>query len=92
MEFYLVGTPTLAGSSGLEQLKQLQGDMYRALAEQDYARVRQLDETCATVVDGLMSANSDNTAILVEALLDLKSVYRQMLTECDRLSRQRAVG
>lgn len=92
MGLQLVDAPTLAGDAGIAQLKQLQRDMYLALARKDYIRVRQLDKTCATVLDGLLSANGDNSAILVEALADLKDVYRQMLTECNRLAQQHAVG
>lgn len=54
--------------------------------------MRQLDKTCAVVLDGLLSENRDNKALLVEALADLKAVYRQMLIECNRLAQQQAVG
>lgn len=92
MSLQVVEAPSLSGPCGIAQLKQLQADMFQSLARGDYVRVRQLDKTCAVVLDGLLSENRDNKALLVEALADLKAVYRQMLIECNRLAQQQAVG
>ncbi|MBU2887244.1 hypothetical protein KO507_15870 [Gilvimarinus agarilyticus] len=92
MSLQLIDRPSLQGPLGVEQLQQVQADMYRALARGDYHRVRQLDDTCAVVLDALVSANGTDKATLLDAMRDLKAVYRQMLQECNRLAQCKAVG
>lgn len=92
MSLRVIEAASLAGPEGIGQLRQLQSDMRHALAVRDYSRVRQLDKTCAVVLDAVIAANQSNRAILLEALTDLKDVYRQMLAECDRLSYHQVAG
>lgn len=75
---------TLSGREGVRQLRELQGDMAGALARRDFARVRQLDQTAAVVVDKLIEANGDDRQLLRDAMLDLKSVYADMIAQCRR--------
>ncbi|MDO3382602.1 hypothetical protein [Gilvimarinus algae] len=87
MSLSLVEADSLAGPGGFEQLRQLQTDMSRALAVGDYTRVRQLDETCAVLLDKLIAANRENRSILLESMMDLKALYAQMIQESERLAR-----
>ncbi|HEY7883734.1 MAG TPA: hypothetical protein VIC08_02185 [Cellvibrionaceae bacterium] len=82
MNLQLVTAPSLAGEAGVLQLQALQKDMARALANNDIDRVRQLDHTCAALLDKLVEANRDNRMLLTLALTDLKQVYANLINEC----------
>jgi hypothetical protein len=74
--------PSLAGEGGVAQLQQLQADMRAALGAGDYRRVRQLDDTCTLVLDRLIEINRQQPGALLQAMLDLKQMYADLLTEC----------
>ena len=84
MSLHVVADPCLLGEAGVEQLRLLQADMVAALAHSDYLRVRQLDDACARLIEKLIEANRDNRALMVAALVDLKGVYAQLLSACQR--------
>ncbi|MCP8898623.1 hypothetical protein [Gilvimarinus xylanilyticus] len=91
MSLSLVVPTDLSGHSGADALLQLKQDMAAALAEGDFDRVRQLDQTFACVLDKLSLANRDNRTFLLNALLDVKQHYAQLLRECERVARAHAV-
>lgn len=82
-----IQAPSLQGEQGLAQLRQLQKEMAKALGQCDFQRVRQLDGTCAVVIDKLIAANRNDgrlgQAILLRALSDLKGVYANLIRECE---------
>ncbi len=85
---YSVATPSLLGEKGILQLRQLQKEMATALGACDYARVRQLDVTCAVLIDKLIAANQDDSRCgkntLIQALCDLKGVYANLIGQCQQ--------
>ena len=90
MSLAIVECTDLSGHSGAEALAQLKQDMAGALAEGDFDRVKQLDHTFACILDKLSSANRDNRAFLLKALIDVKQHYSQLLRECERVATARA--
>lgn len=87
----IVKPADLTGQRGVAALAQLKRDMSAALAEGDFDRVKQLDHTFACVLDKLTHANRDNRSFLLNALLDVKQHYAQLLGECERVARAQAV-
>lgn len=84
MSLQLVAEPSLHGEAGVAQLRLLQTDMAEALARGDFARVRQLDNACARLIDKLILANRQHRDLLVGALTDLKSVYAHLIASCQK--------
>ncbi|WP_041523343.1 hypothetical protein [Gilvimarinus agarilyticus] len=78
----LLDAPSLAGSDGIAQLHQLQGDMREALRAGNYTRVRQLDDTCTVMLDKLIELHREQPGTLLQTMLDLKQMYADLLTEC----------
>jgi ABC-type transporter Mla MlaB component len=74
---------SLAGEVGVAQLHQLQSDMRKAMSEADYTRVRQLDTTCAVVLDKLIELNRDQPGALLRAMGDIKQLYADLLGDCE---------
>ncbi|WP_049721818.1 hypothetical protein [Gilvimarinus polysaccharolyticus] len=74
--------PSLAGEGGVSQLHQLQADMRDALSRCDYARVRQLDNTCAVMLDKLIALNNQRPGALLQMMQDVKQLYADLLSEC----------
>lgn len=90
MSLAVVAPDSLKGQAGINALQQLQREMAQALASANFARVRQLDATCATLLNKVCHENRNNKALLREALLDVKSVYARLLSECDRMASAKA--
>ena len=78
----LLNAPSLAGTGGIAQLQQLQGDMREALSNGNYTRVRQLDDTCTVVLDKLIELHREQPGALLHTMLDLKQMYAELLREC----------
>jgi flagellar protein FliT len=82
MALQLVSEPDYRGASGLVLLRELQRDITAALHAEDWLRVRELDRSCASLVERLIAANPDDLSILVLALSELKGVYANLIQRC----------
>jgi len=56
--------------------------MNTALEEQDWDRIRQLDQRCVMLIDRVIAANKGNPAAISDALKELKGVYASLIVQC----------
>ncbi|RZA04302.1 MAG: hypothetical protein EOO68_08530 [Moraxellaceae bacterium] len=63
-------------------VRNLQQALTDALQREDWPRVRQLDQTCAVLIDKVISANKGDRNALVLALSELKGVYSRLILKC----------
>lgn len=84
MRMHLVEAVSYAGSAGIMQVRSLQSELDDALAAQDWDRVRRLDQSCAIVIDKVISANSGDSKAIADALNELKGVYASLIVQCKR--------
>lgn len=71
-----------AGEAGIEALRSIQLELQRAAQREDWSRIRQLDAVCESLIEKVIAANRDNSAVLVRALSELKGVYANLLFKC----------
>jgi len=84
MTVQLVAEFDYQGANGLSLLRQMQRDMIDALQAENWQRVRELDQTCAALVERLIAANRADPSTLVQALGELKGVYANLIQQCQR--------
>ena len=84
MQLQLVEAINYAGQAGILQVRSLQNELNAALAEQDWDRVRRLDQSCALVIDKVISANAGDSRAIADALNELKGVYASLIVQCKR--------
>ncbi|RYY75763.1 MAG: hypothetical protein EOO52_09210 [Gammaproteobacteria bacterium] len=65
-------------------VRQLQKDLNKALAEENWSQVRRLDQACAVLIDKVIEANQENKQALAAALGELKGVYANLIVQCKR--------
>lgn len=82
MTVQLVAEPSYEGANGLSLLRQVQQDLFDALAAENWQRVRELDRTCAALVERVIAANRAEPSMLVGALRELKGVYASLIQQC----------
>ena len=82
MRLVATSAPSLKGEGGIAQLRQLQAEMRDALSSGDYSRVRQLDDTCTVVLDKLIELNRQQPGALLQAMLDVKQMYAELISQC----------
>ncbi|UTF60802.1 hypothetical protein [Gilvimarinus sp. DA14] len=90
MSLVVVEPEKLAGQAGINALKQLQHDMAKALACSDFNRLSQLDATCSRLLDKVTRDNQDDKTLLLQVLLDVKTVYATLIGECARIASSKA--
>lgn len=84
MQLRLVTPASYAGEAGLLHVRQLQKDLNKALAEENWSQVRRLDQACAVLIDKVIEANQENKQALAAALGELKGVYANLIVQCKR--------
>jgi flagellar protein FliT len=62
----------------------LQEDLADALAKEDWARVRRLDQACVLLIDKIIAANKEDGYAVFLALRELKDVYASLIVQCQR--------
>ncbi len=82
MSIHLVPYPNYCGESGILAMRSLQQDLNKALQQEDWEKVRQLDRICVLLIDRVISANRENKSTLVRALSELKGVYAGLIAQC----------
>lgn len=71
-----------AGEAGIEALRSIQLELQAAAQRENWNRIRQLDAVCESLIEKVIAANRDNSAVLVRALSELKGVYANLLFKC----------
>ncbi len=84
MSLRLVEPITYSGKAGVLQVRRLQNELNKALAVEDWAQVRRLDQTCALLIDKVILANENDAQAIAEALSELKGVYASLIVQCKR--------
>lgn len=84
MQLHLLEPINYTGQSGAIQVRNLQNALNQALAIEDWDQVRRLDQTCATLIDKVISANEHDSAAIALALSELKGVYASLIVQCKR--------
>lgn len=79
MSLQIVESASYAGTDGVMHVRNLQQALTAALYKEDWARIRQLDQTCAVLIEKVISANKDDRNALVLALSELKGVYSRLI-------------
>jgi flagellar protein FliT len=82
MSLQLIKEPSYAGEAGILALRSIQDQLHQAAAIEDWGRIRHLDAACSRVIEKVIAANRDNSAVLVSALSELKGVYANLLFKC----------
>ncbi|MDQ2078105.1 hypothetical protein [Marinimicrobium sp. ABcell2] len=91
MALQLAAEPDYRGAPGLALLRQMQRDIISALQAEDWLRVRELDRSCAALVEKIVAANGDDPSTLVQALSELKGVYANLIQQCHREAKAMAL-
>jgi hypothetical protein len=84
MKLQLVKPVDYSGEAGLYQVRHLQRDLSKALAEENWSQVRRLDQACAVLIDKVIDANQEDKKALAAALSELKGVYANLIVHCKR--------
>jgi len=84
MQLHLVKPTNYAGEAGVLHVRRLQGELNKALAEENWSQVRRLDRACAMLIDKVIEANQDDKQALSAALNELKGVYANLIVQCKR--------
>lgn len=84
MGLRLVEPVTYSGQAGVMQVRRLQCELKKALNAEDWDKVRQLDQTCALLIDRVIIANQEGSPLITEALNELKGVYACLIVQCKR--------
>ncbi len=71
-----------AGEAGITALRSVQRELNRALKAEDWKKIRQLDATCASLIEKVIAANQEDKSTLVRALSELKGVYANLIIRC----------
>ncbi len=82
MALHLVATQDYSGTAGVLQVRNLQHELGMALANEDWTRVRRLDQTCLVIIDKVIAANKGDGNALVLVLSELKDVYAGLILQC----------
>lgn len=82
MSLALVPEPDYAGAGGIEQIDSLRRQLRAALRGEDWQRVRELDRSCAALVDRVLNAHCGDSAALARELTELKSLYAELIDRC----------
>lgn len=82
MSLYLVEKIRYEGREGALQISFLKHDLEFALEQEDWVKVRCLDQACRIVVDKVIKANKDDSDAIVLVLNDLKDVYARLVVAC----------
>lgn len=80
----LVVAPDYRGAAGVASLRALQQSLTQALDNNDWDRVRQLDQVCMQVADRVIEANRQDQQGLVSILSELKDVYAGLIAQCQQ--------
>ncbi len=91
MTVQLVAEPDYRGRNGISLLRQVQRDIIEALHAENWQRVRELDQTCAALVERVIAANRTDPSTLVSALSELKGVYANLIRQCQQEVRAMAL-
>lgn len=84
MALHSVSAPDYEGVAGIMYLRELRQSLLFAVNEEDWNAVRRLDQTCAVLIDKVISANRGDPINLVLALRELKDVYAGMIDRCQQ--------
>lgn len=84
MAIQAVAAPDYRGQAGVVAMRSLQRDLTRALQDEDWGKVRQLDRVCVLLIDRVIAANKDDKSALVLALSELKGVYAGLIAQCQQ--------
>ena len=84
MQLHLVEAANYTGEAGLLHLRRLQAELNKALAEENWTKVRRLDQACAVLIDKVIDANQEDKQALAAALGELKGVYANLIVQCKR--------
>src|SRR5690625_7703455 len=85
MTVQLVAEPDYRGRNGISLLRQVQRDIIEALHAENWQRVRELDQTCAALVERMIAANLTDPSTLVSDLSEKKGVYAYINCQCQHL-------
>ena len=82
MSLQLVGDLNYNGMDGVLHMRRLQKDLAVALGQEDWSKVRRLDQACVVLIDKVVAANKGDNGALVLALSELKDVYAGLIMQC----------
>lgn len=83
MSLILVKNLNYHGNSGLAYLQKMQSELQLASDSGDWLKLQRLDKTCIALVDKFIAANSDNPALLIRVISELKGIYVGLIHHCN---------
>lgn len=73
--------PDYCGRAGVAHVLELCRALVSASEQGDWAQVQRLDRLCSPLVDRVVAASDpDDSVALTEALMQLRAIYRDLLT------------